>query len=748
MKSKKNLLASTIAFFVGSGMAPGVFAQADEAAAQPSQIDEIIVTASKRSAGQSIQDTAMAISALSGDTIEKRGLVGMDDYLRSIPGVSMQDRGAGQNSIVIRGLATDPQIEASTSSTYFGETPISDLGSASNTGSSGNADIKLVDIERIEVLRGPQGTLYGSGAMGGTVRVIPVAPNLTKLEGKLATRYSQTAEAGGDNTMMQAVLNVPVIEDTLAVRGVVYQFENSGFIDNVAASQPSARITNAVNTYGAIAEDRDDRGSDKYTGFRLTTLWKPSEELDITLVYLQQDIEQNGWPEVNLDLAGDYQHRRLNIDASGRSDEFLENDVELTNLVVNYDLGWGSLTSSSSWIDYNAITGADMPDAFLGGSPYLNDNAASGDVFVEELRLASDLEGPLQFVTGMYYEDRNSQLHTLWLWSGDPAQTPPAAQPYLIKLDNITTTTQKAFFGELSYSISDGFAVTIGGRYFDYDRELDSSVILFGNSLWTNQLTPTDETGSNYKAVFNYTPNEDILFYAQWSEGFRLGNGQLQHPGCTAIGKDITSIESDSTQNFEFGVKTAFADNRITLNASAYSIDWDDIPVFVNENGCPRNENAGKAKSQGIEIELQAQLTESLRWDMSASYVDATLEETSSIGTAGDPLPGSADYNASVAIQYDFTLANYNSFARIDYAYIGEYYNNLTEIGTEAGGFGQANLSLGVDIDQLSVNLFANNLTNENGLTWVETNRAGFSDDNSAYRIRPRTIGVNLSYQF
>ena len=231
MNSKKNILASTIAFFVGAGgMAPGVFAQADDAAAQQSQIDEIIVTASKRGAGQSIQDTAMAISALSGDTIEKRGLVGMDDYLRTLPGVSMQDRGASQNSVVIRGLSSDPQAGSGSAGVYFGEVPLTGLGSASSAGNSGNGDIKMVDIERVEVLRGPQGTLYGSDALAGVVRVLPATANLQDFEGRVASRFSHTADGGSENTMVEAMVNYPLIEDELAVRAVAYRFDNSGYI--------------------------------------------------------------------------------------------------------------------------------------------------------------------------------------------------------------------------------------------------------------------------------------------------------------------------------------------------------------------------------------------------------------------------------------------------------------------------------------------------------------------------------------
>ncbi|HAB37663.1 MAG TPA: hypothetical protein DCE52_06650 [Rhodobacteraceae bacterium] len=676
-----------------------------------------------------------------------------------MPGVSFQDRGAGQNSIVIRGLSTGPQVNSSTSSFYFGETPLSGLGSASQTGQTGNGDIKLVDVERVEVLRGPQGTLYGSGAMGGTVRVLPNAPSLEQVEGKISTRYSQTGKAGGDNTMVQGVINIPIIEDTLAVRAVAYQFDNSGYIDNVAASRPTPRITTAVNDFGAVAENKDDRGNDQYTGFRLSALWKPTDALDITLTHLQQDIDQDGMPEVDLGL-GDYQQRRINIGTTRDRDEYLEAEIDVTNLVINYDLGWGSITNTASSVNYDAVSGAELAFGWLGGTPFFYDNVLSVDTFSEELRLASAFDGDVQFVAGLYYEDSEREWHTFWDWAGEPSALPslpvtPAQVRPFSKLDDIIPTKQKAFFGEVTYNITDQYSVVVGGRYFDYEREKDSTLFtkLFtatpaGAFLWENRVEVIEETGQNYKVGLNYTPNEDALFYAQWAEGFRLGSGQAKSTGCIVANIDVTSIKSDSTENFEMGAKLAFADNRVTLNTAIYQVNWDDIPVFINKDGCLRTENAGKAKSQGVEVELQAQWLENLRVDMSMSYTEAKLEESSPIGDKGDPLPGSSDFNFSTGIQYDFTLASYDSFVRIDYSYISEYHSDLAETSETSGGFGQANSSLGINVEQWAVSLFANNLTNENGLTWVETNNALQSDTNSAYRIRPRTIGLNLSYEF
>ena len=756
MNSKKNLLASTIAFFVGVGGVQGVLAQEDVGVENRSAIDEIIVTASKRET--SLQDTAMSISALTGDTIDKRGLVGMGDYLSSIPGVTVLDQGAGQNSIIIRGLSGDPQTEPSAAGSYFGETSVSELGGYSFFGGAGNADIKLVDIERVEVLRGPQGTLYGSGSMGGTVRIIPVAPNLEKIEGKVATRLSQTGEEGGDNTMLQGVLNVPLIEDTLAVRAVVYQFENSGYVKNVAASQPVAGSAVTTGSFGGIAQDRDDVGNDSYTGVRLSALWRPIDRLDITLSYLQQEIEQDGAPEVELALAGDYDQRRFNTGVSGSNYEFLNNEIDITNLVIEYDLGWATITNSSSLLNYDYEGEQDLTQlytafaAFLPGDlankPLYSKRGVYSDNTTNELRLVSQLEGPFQISAGLYYEDIDRGREDAILWGGNPDLNLGPIE-IIDKGLRITSIKQKAVFGEILYNLTDQLTATFGARYFDYSKVENALIsISFDNPVPSEPLT-IDETGQTLKVNLSYQVNDNIMVYGDWSEGFRLGRGQANNPICNAAGSPNKDIESDTSENFELGLKSSFADNRITFNASVYQVDWEGIPVLTRPTDtCTQFVNAGEAKSEGVELELQTHLTENLKFDLSASYNEAKLGANSeSIGAEGDNLPGSADVTTTLGLQYDFTLQGLDSFTRMDYTYLGEYYSNVKEIGTPAGNYGQLNLKAGFVYKQVAVDLFVNNATDNDGLSWVSSLQSQFGLT-TANRIRPRTIGINASYQF
>ena len=753
--AKKTLLATFVGLFATTGAVQQAYGQDGEAAKAQGRIDEIIVTANKRE--QSLQNAALSISALSSDTIDKRGLVGMGDYLPTLPGVNMQDRGAGQNNVMIRGVASTPQSEESGVGIYYGETPVTNLTNSTGGGISGSGDLKLVDMERVEVLRGPQGTLYGSGSLSGTVRAIPNSPNLQQIEGKISALYSQTGDQGENNSMIQGMINIPLIEDKLAVRAVAYQFNNSGYIENVAASQPLPNITTRVAQSG-VARDRDDIGSDEYTGFRFTVLWQATDQLDITVAHTQQDIEQEGWPEVNLDLSTEKQ-ARLRTGLGGSSDEFLEANIDITNLVANYDLGWATVTSSSSWLDYATASELDISHlAFLSG-PHYNSNWRKVESFTEELRLVSQLDGPLQFIGGFYYEDREERGSLSWLWSGDPTLAP--AFPRIVSLSS-TPQEQKAFFGELSYDLTDQLTAKLGGRHYDYKRERLQNLFASGTHVIQDQFLTKEETGNSYKANLSWSPSDDTLIYGQWSEGFRLGGVQVDVPSCDANNDGILDdvgfrvpegIDSDTTENFELGLKTSLLDSRVVLNAAIYRINWEGIPVNFALPSCSASVtlNAGKSKSEGVEVEVQTHLAEHLRLDVSASYGEATLtKDAPNIGAKGDNLPASPDFNFSVGLEYGFNLAGYDAFARVDYAYVSEYFFRTTVQPDDrpAGDFGQAHFKAGMTLNNFDIDLFIRNLTNADDLTWVEEVSNRFNNTNRVYRLRPRTVGFNVSYRF
>ena len=554
----------------------------------------------------------------------------------------------------------------------------------------------------------------------------------------------------------KGILNLPLAEDVLAVRAVLYRYDNSGYINNIAGSNDGPVPTTA-RSLGAQTIDVDDIGHDTYTGGRVTLKWQPSDSFDAKLSYMQQETTQDGLPDVELGL-GAYEQARaqttLDIGAG------LESEVSVTNLELQYDFGWAELLSSSSLMKNKPVYARDL--TFLG---FTADQQTSADIetFVEEIRLTSSLDGRFQYIAGLYYEDVDWVTGAFFNWSGDPAQNFFLVDAVLLGgFDFTHTLEQKAVFGEVSYEVRDDLTVTLGARIFSYDRAQavrDRNSPVFANA---DTNLANSESGQTYKANLSYTPSENALLYAQWAEGFRLGsplppldpvfcdlndegkfvaaNGQLVGQG--------DKLDSDTTENFEVGGKFSLLDNRMTLNAAVYNINWDNIPVSViAANGtCTAFQNAGTAQSQGAEIEVNFQVTESLRVDTGFSYTDAKLTaDAGGIGNDGDRLPGTPKFNANLSLQYDFDLGGKPVFVRGDYAYVGGYYNNLQKIGTETGDYHQVNMKAGINLGSVDFDIAINNLTNADDLTWANS---VITQDARAYRLRPRTIGFNVHYQF
>lgn len=726
-------------------------------------IEEITVTATKRET--SLQDTPMSITAIGSEEIARRGLVGMGDYLSSVPGVSVLEQGAGRTQVVIRGIAGNPQNDgfwgSSTTGVYFGEIPISGLAAAGS-----HSDIKMVDIERVEVLRGPQGTLYGSSNLSGTVKNVPVSSNLQEFEGSFQAGLSSTGGLGGDNTEIKAVVNLPLVEGQLAVRAVAYRYDNSGYYKNIGPNDPD--IAASIATYGAVSVARDDVGSDEYVGGRISALWTPTDKLSINLTYLQQDIDQDGWPSADLSLGeGFYLQRRFQIRDSAGAPNYGEpsfnegfgDKVKIANAVVEYDIGWANILSSTSWLDEDYIFRREVGPVYFDFIPVSQPNNGSSSAFFQEIRMASQFEGPLQFVMGLYYEDIDREEHNFVLFGGDPALNPFANQIELIRNNSFYSRTQKAIFGEFSYELTEELKLTLGARKFDYDngfRRIDEPGPFLGAG--GSMIAEGEEDDVNYKAGIDYVPSEDALLYAAVSQGFRIGrtippnDTPLCDPdndgffdGSGGISTDTRQIPSDTVDNYELGGKFGLLDNRLQINIAAFQINWDGIPInVVFETGCGSTIGGGEARSRGAEFEGFYAVNDSLLLNFGVSYVQAELTaDAPSLGSKGDRLPGAPKHNFNLGLQYNFAIVGYASFIRSDYYYVGGFYNNLQETGIEAGDYGRWNARGGINFNNISVEVFANNITDEDALTWVD-----FEPGPIGYHLRPRTFGVSVGYNF
>ncbi|MDA9372148.1 TonB-dependent receptor, partial [Porticoccaceae bacterium] len=455
--TKKAKLAAVLGSLCAAGLNMSL-ASADSRA-----IEEVIVSASKRG-DVSVMDISASISVASGDLISKRGMVGMDDFLRSLPSTNFLDRGAGRNGIIIRGVTASPQDDVAVG-VYIDETPVTGMGNEFG----GNPDLKYVDMQRIEVLRGPQGTLYGDGSIAGTVRAIPNAPDLSDFAVEIAGSSSSTADLGGQNTMMRAVLNLPVVEDKFAIRVVGYDYDNSGYYQNVAGDDTAKAVWKEA--FEGIVTNAE-AGSDEYTGGRITALWEVSDDFSLTFSHLTQDIEQSGIPESMLALGGTRRNPFQKQDGSGES---LGIDLDVTNLKMNLDMGTYSLFSSTSIVESKTLQDRDVGAYFgplleVDDIPlYLTDSAVAKQ-FTQELRVNTDIDGPLQFLLGAFYQDHKRTRRQEIQFEGTSALDPFEGALLFDGLA-VENLKQLAFFGEASFDLTDQLTAVAGVRHYDYDKD-------------------------------------------------------------------------------------------------------------------------------------------------------------------------------------------------------------------------------------------------------------------------------------
>ncbi len=744
-------------------------------------IQEIIVTAQKRA--ERIQDVPISIAVMTGQDIERRGFIGMEDYLRAIPGVSQIDRGGIDNTIVIRGISVTPQNEnlstgGPTAASYFDEVLITSAAGKF----AGGIDVRPVDIERIEVLRGPQGTTFGAAALGGAVRMIPVKPKLDGFGARLAGNYSNTGKLGGDNSMIQGMVNLPVLADKVAIRAVAYRYDESGFFRNVAGVDPGTLATAATRGLTDYVSGfvQDDVGRMTTVGGRFAALWQATDRLQLSVNFLTQRIEQDGDPTATV---GPYEQARIPVDprdrVRGEEGGTGDTHMDLASAVLSYDLGWSDLTAIGSWIN----SGSDWSySADRVGILNPSSRASGRDKYLTgEVRLASKFTGRLQFLGGLFAQEWDDASLQVFHWPGTPAQNFWVTDPQSVSLQTFERT-QNAIFGEVSYGFTEKLTLSLGGRYFEYEERaaalveggilgVPGGIPLVPLGAGVPVLSRGKDQGSTYKAQLAYKPTSDGLLYASWAQGYRIG--PPDGPGVPAGNCDIDNdgrvdntnvtlestkhVDPDELDSYELGAKFAFMDGRLALNASVYHIDWTGVPVRVqptfSTSLCTFTANAGEATSEGMDLQLSFLATPGLRIDMSGGYTDAKLsKDVPAQGwRKGDRLPASPKLNANLGAQYEFDLASHRTFVRADTTYVGDFYGDLLETpGLKAGDYIQVDARAGVAIKKASVELFVHNLTNEDAYTWrgIGGSASGAVKPFYGYRLQPRTVGIQLTYDF
>jgi len=790
-RAKAPLFAGIAAFITSLVGTPTATGQEAGNAKPGLVLGTVVVTAQKRS--ESIQDIPFAITALSQDTLNKAGINGLEEFAYKVPGLAISGESNGRTQINIRGISSgeirrDNTRASETVGIYFDEIPLSTA--------LYNPDLEPFDLERVEVLRGPQGTLYGSGSLAGTIRLVSRAPVMNEFEGLIDTGFA-SVKHGEVGYSVKGVVNLPIADDALAARMVVWQVENAGWVDNLSDGPGGGSDVNKNNKWG----------------IRASLLWTPTDRLSIRPAYIHQTIDTDGTSADNIEAVGVARLVTVgtltpaqSFDPGGEYEQWkylsesYDDEIDIFNLHAQYDFDTVQLTSSSSYTERDIRVFADIsPNNLAGGFFPAPPPATGGSVnvlgiglddnkriesFAQELRLTSTGGGDLQWIAGFYYSDINVDYEQP-LTVTDPRgidSTPLVSALYsdfneapgtLLRTVEALGTEQIAAFGEASYHFFDRWQATVGLRWFDVKQDFAraSTGRLEGEASVYSRVTKED--GFNPKFLLSYEVSEDVLISAQASKGFRLGGPQSFVPTVStpeldcpadlaALGVSFNpgGFDSETLWNYELAMKSAWMDGRLKFNSSAFFIDYSDLQITTRLNcGFSFTDNAGGAKSKGIEFEIQALATDNLSMGFGGSYTDTELTSDLSSGEAvkGDELIYVPDVKLNANVNYTYPLTDVlTGYLNFSYQYTGtveQFYANGTNLpmtrSRTADAYQTGNLRIGVEAEKWEVALFVNNLWNEYGTTFVDSiNNRGPGGWVTDATIRPRTIGLNARHRF
>jgi iron complex outermembrane recepter protein len=767
------------------GFAAGVFVTGQIRAADAADdagLAEITVTAEKYNS--TVQNTPISITALSGDQLAAAGITNMEDVIREVPGLSMRSAGPGFTEIEARGLASNGGASP-TVGFYLDEVPLSPPALSQ----SGKIviDPDLYDLNRVEVLRGPQGTLYGSGSMGGTVKLVTNQPKLSTFEGSFQGTLSDT-DGGSGNGGGSVMLNIPFGE-TLALRLVATDTYRSGWLDRVVVSPfpqdppgpPSSPPYRANVLAGPITDVTTNVNTESLYGGRATLLFQPNEDFSVTAMAFYQRLVLGGYDNFDTPPGAEYaaHYEAFNIP------EPIADTVHIYSITATANLGFADLTSSTAYwqrLQHQTQDASESASFANGIYPYINLPYTENDPSQQssqELRLTSRGDDRLHWSAGAFYSD----LHSLWNEYGanDFLAAPGNPTGIIYESNNPYRIDQYALFVDGSFKITDTLKFSSGVRWYRYQSsqyEQEWGYDAATPSPVAPTRTTASESGYNPRFNLSYSPNADLTAYLSASKGFRPGGANQivpppSVPPYCAPGAQ-TSFGPDSVWNYEIGEKAKFFNNWLSVNSDFYYIKWSDVQQTVLQLcGYEYESNAGNGRSFGPEIEIDAKLSDQWFISTSYTYTDARLTEpnatylstfltssalnpngshfcvTSSGCTA--PIMNVPKETASLAVVYTTQVFNdYKLTARVSDTYVGVSYDEAYFFGFELPSYSIASARIGLSTDKWSANLFVDNFTNK--VAELTANNTSFQF-NIPGLVRyttnqPRTFGTQVSYKF
>ncbi len=735
--------------------------QADSAA----QPQVVYVTANRRR--ERAQDVAGSVNVLGGYQLEQQGLASLQEWAGFVPGLQVSGDSPGTQRESIRGITTGYLQLGASVATYLDDTPIS-LSSSSMPGAQWSPDVDPLDVERIEVLKGPQGSLYGASALGGLIKYVTVSPNLKELEGRVELGYSQ-ASGGGGGMVARGAVSIPFVKDLLATRLTVYTHKDPGYVND------TLRGVSNVNSF-------------RNEGARLTTLFKPTSQFDAKLMLDTQQIKSDDAETPSYDAAtlrplfGAYVGRHA-------FSQPMDNKYDRGALTLNYDLGFANLLSVSSYVRLQTkasqdvsgyvsyldfataagLTAAGLATAPLGVTGALSHAASDQKKKVQEFRLTSPSKQRLEWLAGLFYQDEGGDLDQRYDAYTGTDFTKPAVPGWLRAVAR-SDLKETAAYANATWHFTDAFDVQAGARYAKLKLDYGIPLLQTYNLLTDSPLSSAPKEGgaSENKSTWLISPrwtlDADNMIYARAASGYRPGGPNFPDPS----GQVKPPFHSDSIVNYEVGYKGANPAAKLDFSATLYRIDWKDIQVTAVDatSGFAYYANGGKAHSQGIELEAGWRPLSGLRLGANLATTDAVLDEDvpAVSGRAGDEIPYTPKVSAALTGDYSWEVGNGQASIGASYRYNGARRSAFTNqpaspfvptLGSPIlPSYKILDLRGSYAWDRWTVSLFVKNAANARGLMGydgalvVPDLATGGITPASVSVTAPRSIGVSARADF
>lgn len=694
-------------------------------------LQEVIVTAQKRL--ERLQDVPVPLTALDSAAMEQQGKSRLEDYFASVPGLAFNAQGVGHQSIAIRGLATatiaNPTVAVSIDDVPFGSSTFMGRGSESYP------NIDPSDLVQIEVLRGPQGTLYGASSIGGVLKFVTAEPSTDAFTGKVQLG-STAIEQGSVGYGLSGAVNVP-LSDRFAIRGSAFKRREPGYVHNISTGQ------------------RDVDEAD-HAGGHFTALWLLSDAVKLKVSALLQETDSDGSNAVQPSLG---KLRQSGLPRTG----WYRSDLQHYSAVLTADLGAVELTSVTGYTKNKSTDSIDFTDflnqnygfflPFEGASGTITDIPAGGQPetyrtkrLTQELRIASQPGGRFDWLAGVFYNDESSPFDGAYTVN-DPVTG--AETGTIVTFAGKSTLKDSSAFANLTVHLTDRLDVQFGGRYAKIKQTYDETDIgFFGFVLPTKH---TDGSAFTYLFTPRFKINDDLMAYARFASGYRPGGANVF---VGAESGQPEGFEPDKAYSYEFGTKGTLLDGRLSFDASVFYIDWKNVQIEINPPGSFYRDNVGGARSKGAELSAQLRPARGLTIGAALGFTDATLTDDfppgNTVGKAGDRLPFSSRFAGSLSVDQEFALTgSVSGTVGATLSNVGKRFGNFPQLGESRlvlPSYVTLDLHTGASYESWSVDLFLNNVTDKRAL--VGGGLSPGNDDDFVYYVQPRTLGLTVSKAF